>query len=214
MEFDPLFFRPYLRKLFINLDLPLYGFLKALRSTLRFDNRFWNQIEEHRPVLIALYHGELLPLTLYGAFRYKLATVVSQHADGEIIARVLKRLGFYTVRGSTDYIKNRGGAKALKEILKLLKENYHIAITVDGPKGPCCKVHKGILYASWYSKRPIFPVRVKVKGLTLPTWDRFKVPLPFAEVDIKLGNPVWVESKENLEVAREELENRLKQLSD
>ena len=212
MVFDPLFFRPYLRKLFIKLDLPIYGLLKLLRNSLRFDEKFWNQIEEHRPVLIALYHGELLPLTLYGAFRYKLATVVSKHEDGEIIARVLKKLGFYTVRGSTDYLKNRGGAKALKEILKLLRENYHIAVTVDGPKGPCCKVHEGILFASWYSKRPIYPVRVRVKGFELPTWDRFKIPLPFSEVQIKLGEPIKIEDKSKFTLYRELLEERLRNL--
>jgi len=209
---DPKAVRPYLRRLFISLNLPLAVSLKLLRSTLRFDDRFWNLIEENRPALLALYHGELLPLTLYGAYRQKLATVVSQHADGEIIARVLQRLGYRTVRGSSDRGKYKGGSKALREILNLLKEGYHVAITVDGPKGPCCKVKSGIIYASWYSKRPIYPVRIEVKGVTLPSWDRFKIPLPFAELKIRLGKPLWVEDKNKLDLYREQLEKRLEEL--
>ena len=212
MEFDPKAVRPLLRRLFISLNFPLAVSLKLLRSSLRFEERFWEKVEEDRPVLIALYHGELLPLTLYGAHREKLATVVSRHADGEIIARILQRLGYRTIRGSNDAGKYKGGSKALREILKLLKEGYNIAITVDGPKGPCCRVKGGIVYASWVSKRPIYPVRVKVKALTLPTWDHFKIPLPFSELKIYLGEPIKVKEKEKLEYYRQLLEKRLKEL--
>jgi lysophospholipid acyltransferase (LPLAT)-like uncharacterized protein len=212
MQLDPLFWRPYARKFFQKLDFFLYLTLKGWKKTLNFDDSFWYQIEKERPVLIALYHGELLPLVLYGAFREKLATVVSLHGDGEIIARVLKRLGFYTIRGSRDEGRYKGGAKALREILKALKENYHIAITVDGPKGPRGKVKPGILYAAYYSQRPIYPVRVKVKGTSLPTWDNFLVPYPFAEIEIKLGEPFWVKDLENLRRKAEELEGILKEL--
>ncbi len=205
-------FRPYLRRLLISLNLPLAELLKILRSTLRFEDHFWEQIEKDRPVFIALYHGELLPLTLYGAFRPKLATLVSRHADGEIIARVLQRLGYHTVRGSTDEGRYKGGSRALREIISLVREGYNIALTVDGPKGPCCKVKEGIIYAAWFTKRPIYPVRIGIKGFTLPTWDRFKVPLPFSELEIRLGNPIWVEDKEKIPHYRRKLEETLKGL--
>ncbi len=205
------FFRPYLRRVLQKGDLPLFWVLKLLRSSLRFDESFFQVIERDRPVLIALYHGELLPLTLYGSFRERMATIVSRHGDGEIIARVLRRLGYRTLRGSTDEGKNRGGSVALKEMLKLLKENYHIAITVDGPKGPCCKVKSGIIYAAWFSKRPIYPVRIKVKGVRLPSWDRFLVPFPFSRLEIRLGEPIRVESKD-IDLYREKLERALRKL--
>ncbi len=211
-KFDPKAIRPYLRRLFISLNLPLAELLKLLRSTLRFDDSFWQRVEEDRPVLIALYHGELLPLTLYGAFRPRLATVVSRHADGEIIARVLQRLGYRTVRGSTDEGRYKGGSKALREIITLVREGYNVALTVDGPKGPCCRVKEGIVYAAWFTKRPIYPVRIGIKGFTLPTWDRFKVPFPFSRLEIRLGDPLWVEEKENLHLYRKQLEETLKRL--
>ena len=203
--------RPYLRSFFISLNYPIAGSLKILRRTLKFEEKFWQQIEEHRPVIIALYHGELLPLVLYGAFREKIATIVSRHADGEIIARVLQRLGFYTVRGSTDAGRSKGGKEALLELKRLLEQGYHVAVTVDGPKGPCCEVKEGILFLSWFLKRPIFPVRVDIKGFRLPTWDRFSIPLPFSEVKIILGKPIVVEEK-NFELYKDLIEKELKGL--
>ncbi|NPB05306.1 MAG: lysophospholipid acyltransferase family protein [Aquificae bacterium] len=212
MPFDWRVLRPHLRRLLQRSDPVLYGVLRLWRSSLRFDDRFWRAIEPDRPALIALYHGELLPLTLYGAFRPKLATVVSRHGDGEIIARVLKRLGYRTLRGSTDEGKNRGGAAALKELIRAVREGYHVAITVDGPRGPCCRVKRGILYAAALLKRPIYPVRIEVSGFRLPSWDRFLVPLPFSEVKIRLGEPLRVEDAENLDPYGRELERRLRRL--
>ena len=203
-----------MRKTLSGLNLPLTQLLKLLRLSLRFEDSFWKEVDRNRPALIALYHGELLPLALYGAFRERLATVVSLHGDGEIIAQILKRLGYRVVRGSSDEGRYKGGSKALREILKLLGEGYLVAITVDGPKGPRCKVKEGILYASWFSKRPIYPVRIEVKGLHLPTWDRFLVPFPFAEMKIRLGDPLWVEDKRKLSVYREKLEKALLSLGE
>lgn len=203
--------RPYIRRIFISLNYPLAGSLKLLRKTLKFEENFWNQLEENRPAIIALYHGELLPLVLYGAFREKLATVVSKHSDGEIIARVLQRLGYYTVRGSTDSGRSKGGKEALLELKRLLEKGYHIAVTVDGPKGPCCEVKEGILFLSWFLKRPIYPVRVEVKGFRLPTWDKFLVPLPFSELRIKLGEPIVVKTKD-FKLYKEIVEKKLKEL--
>jgi len=209
MEFDLKALRPYARKLFISLNLPVAFSLSLLRKSLRFDNTPWEIVEREKPVLLALYHGELLPILLYGAHRGKIATIVSRHADGEIIARVLNRLGYKTIRGSTDRGRNKGGSAALKGVLEALKEGFHVAITVDGPKGPCCKVKDGILYASAVSRRPIYPVRVRVKGFRLPSWDRFLIPLPFSKVEIVLGQPIRVENKENLDHYKRLLEQEL-----
>jgi len=213
MEFDPKAVRPLLRKLFISLNVPIAALLKLHRLSLRFDDAPWERIEKERPVLLALYHGELLPIVLYGALRGGIAAVVSRHADGEIIAKVLERLRFRVIRGSANEGRRKGGEAALKGILRALGEGYHAAITVDGPKGPCCKVKRGILYAAAVSKRPVYPVRVRVKGFRLRSWDRFLIPLPFSRLEVLLGEPIFVENKEGLDQYAALLEERLKSLA-
>ena len=61
-----------------------------------------------QPVIFALWHGQLLPL-LWHHRGEGVAVLISEHRDGEIIARIAEALGYRTVRGST----SRGAARAL-----------------------------------------------------------------------------------------------------
>src|SRR5579859_7408827 len=61
----------------------------------------------------------------------KIYMLVSQHADGELIARVAQHMGFGIVRGSS----TRGGATALRELVDLGSRAL-LAVTPDGPRGP------------------------------------------------------------------------------
>src|SRR5437762_6001353 len=63
-----------------------------------------------RAFIYALWHGELLPL-LWTHRHHNVAVMISEHRDGERIARVAVALGFRLVRGST----SRGAARALLE---------------------------------------------------------------------------------------------------
>src|SRR5688572_8805341 len=86
--------------------------LRALALTWRV--RFANpqvkreMSERKQPVIFALWHGNLL-LLLYAHRGRGIAVMISEHSDGEIIARIARSLGFETVRGST----SRGAARAL-----------------------------------------------------------------------------------------------------
>ena len=52
-----------------------------------------------RRVIFALWHGELLPL-LWQHRGENIAIVISEHRDGEIVARIAESLGYATVRGT------------------------------------------------------------------------------------------------------------------
>jgi lysophospholipid acyltransferase (LPLAT)-like uncharacterized protein len=206
-------FRPFLRKLLVYSSFPLAGLLKAWEKTIFFENDPWPIVIQNKPALLAIYHGELLPLLFYALKKTDIGVLVSQHSDGEIIARVVQYLGLKVIRGSTDYGKNRGGFKALLSLKKSLEKGLNIAITVDGPKGPCCKVSKGILYLSWLTQRPIIPVRVFVeKKITLKSWDRFIIPLPGTKTKIFIGKPLIVKHKQELSIKWKLLETNLREL--
>ena len=84
-----------------------------------------------RAVVMVLWHGEMLPLLYYHRNR-GIAVLVSEHGDGEIIARILRDFGFRLIRGST----SRGAARALIAVDRELRDGVDVGITPDGPRGP------------------------------------------------------------------------------
>src|SRR5262249_7318869 len=77
--------------------------------------------------------GDRSLLVLAFTHRWRdIQVLVSQHRDGEWIARILSRMGYGLARGSS----RRGGAEALFRLATLLERGRDVAITVDGPVGP------------------------------------------------------------------------------
>ena len=70
--------------------------------------------------IMACWHGELLMIP-YAYTKYRktphVKLLISEHFDGNLIAKTLGYFGFGTIRGSS----TRGGAKALIESIKSLK---------------------------------------------------------------------------------------------
>ena len=168
--------------------------------------------KEKKSVIYAFWHGRMLIFT-YSHRRENIHVLISQHQDGEYIARIIHRLGFVSVRGST----TRGGTKAIFEICEKVAAGYDVAISPDGPKGPGFKVHPGILYVAQRSGMPIIPITNSAKRRwTLSSWDKFLIPKPFSRVMIALGRPISVPveaTPEEMDQKRRELENDLLQLT-
>jgi lysophospholipid acyltransferase (LPLAT)-like uncharacterized protein len=137
------------------------------------------------PFILALWHGQMLPL-LYAHRGDGTAIVISEHRDGEIIARVASNLGFALVRGSS----SRGAARALVGIIRALQSGQGIAITPDGPRGPARSVAPGAMIAAQRSGAPIITIYAHVtRAWTLKSWDAFLIPKPFASITIAYGPP-------------------------
>jgi lysophospholipid acyltransferase (LPLAT)-like uncharacterized protein len=113
------------------------------------------------------------------AYRYArpdIYVLISQHADGQLVAEVCRHLGFRTVRGST----TRGGAEAIRQMLRL-GHKAHLAITPDGPRGPRRKVQQGLVYLAARTGRPIVPIGIGYsKTWRMQSWDRFALPKPWS----------------------------------
>lgn len=141
-----------------------------------------------RRAIFALWHGRLL-VPLRACRDMGIVVLVSRHGDGGLIARALSRFGFSTARGST----TRGGAVALRELLRAAAEGHDLAITPDGPRGPRGKAQAGVVYAASETGLPIFPVGIAANRFwELSSWDRFQVPKPFARIRIVFGPPLEV----------------------
>jgi len=140
--------------------------------------------------IYSLWHGDLLPLLWYHR-EQGVAVLISEHRDGELVARAASSLGFNLIRGSTTHGANR----ALISIVRELQAGREVAITPDGPRGPAGKFAPGALIAAQRSNSPILPVvAVADRAWRLKSWDRFMIPKPFARVTISYGPPTRVEA--------------------
>ena len=142
------------------------------------------------PLLFTLWHGQMLPI-LWQHRDQSIAILISEHRDGEIIARIAQRFGCRSIRGST----SRGGSRALLALARELSEGRDAAITPDGPRGPAHSFAPGALVAAQRSGKPMILVAAHAeKAWQLRSWDRFIIPKPFTRVTIAYHGPVFVEA--------------------
>lgn len=169
------------------------GALTALMKTVRWTitgrehyDAWWGA---RRPVIFALWHGRLLPCSFYHRGE-GLATLISQHRDGDYIAGVVESWwGFRAIRGSS----TRGGSAALRGIVRALKRGTAVAITPDGPQGPRQKMKPGPLLAAQMAGVPIIPVSAGGgPAWWAEGWDRFLIPRPFSRIHLFYGEPMFV----------------------
>src|SRR5207249_11135824 len=134
-----------------------YALIRVLGWTLRIRTlhaervrAFW---ESGRGVIIAFWHSRQLMMPLcYGGSR--LSVLISEHRDGELIHRIVRRFGIDTIRGST----TRGGARALRQMARLGCEGGDLAVTPDGPRGPRFVAQPGGVELAKLTGLPIIPL--------------------------------------------------------
>jgi lysophospholipid acyltransferase (LPLAT)-like uncharacterized protein len=196
----------------------LYCLIRGLFLTLRlrFEDRSGQIRGGSGPLIFCVWHNRLA-LTVLAYERYflkyrpgsKMTAMISASRDGGVVAYIFGRFGVQSVRGSS----SRRGRQALLEATKLVSEGSHIAITPDGPRGPCYSIQDGIIGLAQITGAPILPVSNHVRWkVSLKSWDRFQIPLPFARCDIALGPPIFVPrdaSTEDREKLRIELRKRM-----
>ncbi len=166
------------------------------------------------PSIVAFWHGRmfLLPFALR-SYAEKVAILISRHRDGELIAQIVEKMGFKTVRGSAG--KGKGGDRAFKEMVKLIEKGYTVAITPDGPKGPREVVKPGVAKLSMKTGAPVYPLTFSANWkFNLNSWDRFLVPYPFSKCRVVLGNPIDPARFQNEEELRKEIELNMKKLTE
>jgi lysophospholipid acyltransferase (LPLAT)-like uncharacterized protein len=115
--------------------------------------------------------------------------LISPSVDGEIGARLVRRVGGHVIRGSSTHT----GARALRDYYHaLVQENVSPVITPDGPRGPRFKFKPGAILLAQMSGRPILPLAYAASRASLVKWDKFVIPWPFARIVISIGTPRYV----------------------
>ena len=194
----------------------IYIFIRAVAVTIRFrlEDRpgAFNNRAPGEKLIFAFWHNRLALAAILRrryVLRYmperRMAGMVSASRDGGLLARVLEHFDIEPVRGSS----SRRGGQALRELVSCAERGYDLAITPDGPRGPCYTVQDGVISAAQLTGLPIAPVSYHLNWKIRPkSWDRFQVPLPFARCEITIGKMMRV-PREASDAEREELRKQL-----
>ena len=131
--------------------------IRALGRSMRLDSQGYEQVDalyrQGRHIILAFWHAQQLMVPT--GYRGTGANVlISQHQDGEIIARIISRFGHRAVRGSS----TRGGALALRELIRLGRSGADLVVTPDGPKGPRQVAKLGVVQLAKATGLPIVPL--------------------------------------------------------
>lgn len=162
-----------------------------------------------KPFIMVFWHGRLLMMPYCWRSGTPITLLISQHPDGQFLARTIRHLGLKSIAGST----SRGGSAAVRALLRTLKAGEYIGITPDGPHGPRMRASAGVIDIARLSGVPIVPVAYATsRRRVLGTWDRFVVALPFSQGVFVWGAPLEVPRNADAaacEAARRTLEDAL-----
>jgi lysophospholipid acyltransferase (LPLAT)-like uncharacterized protein len=190
------------------------GYIRFVHRTIRWEHIGQEHLAAVRgrglPVLAAFWHGRFMMIRFLWTEDRRFSILISTHRDGRLIAKSIERLDVATIAGSS----RRGGAAALRLIIRTLGEGGGVGITPDGPKGPRMRAKGGIVAAARAAGVPILPVTFAVRRrIVLNSWDRFVLALPWTRGVYVIGQPVELADGDD-EVLRELVEQRLNEITE
>lgn len=203
------------------LGLAVGGWMRLAGATTR-----WEYVGAHipeallrdgGPVIIAFWHGRIM-LAHAGWQAHSggkpTSTLISQSREGEVIARAALTLGIDSIRGSTAKGgQDKGGADAMRGMIRHLKTGGAVAITPDGPKGPRMRAELGAVQLARLTGAPIMGMAWSTAHRRVfESWDRFMLPMPFGRGVYVFGDPIHVDRRADaaaMEAARLAVEAEL-----
>lgn len=190
-------------------------FLRILGTTWRISVEGFDPfVSRTGPHLLAFWHRN----ALIAAFVFRdrgISVPVSRSRDGELITQLLLGLGYaMPPRGSS----SRGGASALRALMRTVEEGFTISIQTDGPRGPARISKRGMVRLARSTGRPISTLTFSAKPcIRFRSWDGTLLPLPFSRVLCRFGPAIVVPrdaDPNEEEMIRGELDRELNRLTD
>jgi lysophospholipid acyltransferase (LPLAT)-like uncharacterized protein len=185
----------------------------TLRVRFNWEEGSIGSLDHVHPGIYPFWHRCVFPSAWIFRKR-KLAVMTSRSLDGEFIARVIQRLGFVPIRGSS----SRGGQRALLEMQTYVDSGMGAAFTIDGPRGPRYVAKRGPVYLAKATGVAITPFYVAVeKKWTFNSWDRFVLPVPFSRALVQVAPKIFVPRDADealLEAKYQEMQSALERITE
>jgi lysophospholipid acyltransferase (LPLAT)-like uncharacterized protein len=132
--------------------------------------------------------------------------LVSASKDGAWLASFFNLLGVRAIRGSSSW---RGGEAMLK-IIRCLEKGEDVAVTPDGPRGPCYHWKGSVSQIASMKKCPVVLVGTRYHcARRLGSWDGFYLPAPFSRIDMDID--IVSQDDPDRRLPEEEFSERLRQ---
>jgi lysophospholipid acyltransferase (LPLAT)-like uncharacterized protein len=168
-----------------------YLVIRVLGATLRFA---WSEEEGAtderiaRPAIYSFWHQCIFPAA--ALFRGQgIAVMTSLSFDGEFIARIIERLGFRAVRGSS----SRGAVGALLGMRREVEAGEAVAFTIDGPRGPRYVAKPGPVLLAQATGAPMAAFHIAIeRAWVLKSWDATRIPKPFSRALLRVSQAIQV----------------------
>src|ERR1700752_667515 len=133
--------------------------------------------------------GSVLRCVIPAGYRFRgkqVAVMISRSFDGEYIARILAKLGYRPVRGSS----SRGAVGALMGMREELEAGHPAVFTIDGPRGPRYVAKPGPVWLAKKTGQSIncFYIAIE-RAWILNSWDQMILPKPFSRAWAYFSSP-------------------------
>jgi lysophospholipid acyltransferase (LPLAT)-like uncharacterized protein len=173
------------------------GFAAAYIRLVYYTNR-WDRVgydiadrllKDNRRAIVCFWHGRLLmmPYAVRGSRPFHI--MISDHRDGLLIARTVRRFGVDIIFGSSF----REPVQALYRMAQICRDFGLPCVTPDGPRGPRMQAAIGPVLAAEMAEAVLVPVSyATTRRLLLKSWDRFLLPLPFGRGVFVVGAEIEV----------------------
>jgi len=179
----------------------------SLRVAISFEDGAPDIFE--KPPIIAPFWHRCVFVAAHVFRDLQVRVMTSRSFDGEYIARIIQKLGFKAVRGSS----SRGAVGALLAVRREVEEGFTVAFTIDGPRGPANIAKPAPILLAKLTGKPIVPFYIAVEDAwVLNTWDRLMIPKPFSSALIRVARNIHVPAganEEQMEPFCREMQNAL-----
>jgi hypothetical protein len=159
----------------------VYAVVRLIGPTLRFEiigiHNATRIRERGEPAIAAFWHRCILQAVWFWRNR-GIVVLNTVNFDGQWTRRVIERLGFGTAQGSS----SRGAIEGITALAQQLQEGHHVALTIDGPRGPRYVAKPGAVILARRTGKPITIFHIATeRGITFKkSWDLFRLPCPYS----------------------------------
>lgn len=192
-------------KLFANIVYKVLKFQEIFTRIIEVDN------PGVMPCIYVMWHAH--QFCIHGLpNRSNTNVLISRSRDGEVIADVVEKWGFKTIRGSKG---KKGAVEASMQMISALKKGENCAMMVDGPKGPARIAKDGAIKIAKMAGVPVVPVYWYSKNFNwakFPSWDEMRCPILATNLINVYGKPIYIQEDRDEEGARIELQKSLEDL--